>query len=221
MKYRLFIIFMIAFFVTTTQVWGFTAQKKQNTITTQTELVDRRISLEKRYSNKFVNDVFKDNILLTLSYMTGKVKKTSDINWNDVIKDAQYEIVLQPGEVFAFHDDVLPEYKGKVIKTTNVQFDASYGFKTDGYLYGDGVCHLASLMNWAARDAGLKVVAPTNHDFAIVPEIDRKYGTAIYTTPGESQIDKMQNLYITNSFDKPVRMVFTYKDKELSAAVYK
>jgi hypothetical protein len=34
-------------------------------------------SLENRYTNTFVNDVFSDNILLALAYMNGVIKKAS------------------------------------------------------------------------------------------------------------------------------------------------
>ena len=37
-------------------------------------LASRTFSMEDRYNNKFVNDVFKDNILLALNYMSGAVK---------------------------------------------------------------------------------------------------------------------------------------------------
>ena len=38
-------------------------------------LTEANYSLTNRYSNTYVNDVFTDNILLTLAYMGGKVKK--------------------------------------------------------------------------------------------------------------------------------------------------
>ena len=130
-------------------------------------------------------------------------------------------MTLQPGEVFAFHDDTLPQFAGKKIVTTNAHFDASQGFRTDGEYFGDGVCHFASLINWAARDAGLTVVAPTNHDFAVIPEISREYGTAIYYSPGETDVNEQQNLYVENNFDKPVTFVFTYDGTELKVSIYK
>jgi hypothetical protein len=182
-------------------------------------LSQHAMSLEDRYPVQSVSDVFKDNILLTLYYLSGKVKDPSQINWDEIHKPFHYEMTLKPGEVFAFHNDVLPQYQGKTIVTTNATFGPSDGFRSDGYLYGDGVCHLASLINWAARDAGLSVNAPTNHNFAVIPEISREYGTAIYYSPGQSQTNEMQNLYVENNLQKPVHFVFDYKDGMLSVSV--
>lgn len=174
----------------------------------------RTISLNKRYSNKYVNDVFKDNILLTLQYMNGK-SQSKTIDWNTIEKPTEFEITLQPDEVFAFHDAVLPEYQGKVVKTTRAHFNGIEGFKSDGYLMGDGVCHLASLMNWVAQDAGLDVTARVSHDFAHIPEVPREYGTSIMTP------DAMQNLYIKNNFKKQVVLKFNYDGANLTVAVTK
>ncbi len=184
-------------------------------------LGQEKMSLAHRYAVQSVSDVFKDNILLTLGYLSGSVKNAQDINWETLHKDTSYTMTLKPGEVFAFHDDVLPQYAGKKVVSTNAHFDASQGFKTDGLYYGDGVCHFASLINWAARDAGLTVNAPTNHDFAVIPEISREYGTAIYYSPGESSINQQQNLYVENTLDKPVTFVFSYAGDELMVSVYK
>lgn len=189
---------------------------------TQNQLLARHeMSLTDRYPIPSVSKVFADNILLTLDYMSGMVKDSGQIDWNTVRKPATYEFTLQPGEVFAFHDDVLPEFAGKKIITTNAHFDASEGFEYDGDLYGDGVCHLASLMNWVARDAGLEVVAPTPHNFAVIPGIDAKYGTAIYYEAGDTSANEAQNLYIKNTLDKPVQFVFTYENNNLTLSIYK
>jgi hypothetical protein len=184
-------------------------------------LGSEKMSLENRYAVKSVSDVFKDNILLTLGYMSGSVKNAEDVNWDSLHKPTSYEVTLQPGEVFAFHDSVLPQYAGKKVSTTNAHFDASQGFRTDGLYFGDGVCHFASLINWAARDAGLNVVAPTNHDFAVIPEVDRKYGTAIYYSPGDTTVNEQQNLYVENTLGKPVKFVFAYDGTDLKVSVYK
>lgn len=175
-------------------------------------------SLEKRYADTFVNDVFKDNILLTLAYMRG-MTKTNNPNWSEVEKPFTYSITLKPGEVFAFHEDILPEFAGKVVKTTNAHFGADEGFKSDGYLVADGVCHLASLINEAASKAELKVVAPTNHDFAVIPEIPRQYGTAIYFMPEDTSTNALQNLYVENNKEKPVTLVFDYTNNQLTVSV--
>lgn len=179
---------------------------------------DAEFSLNDRYSNSYVSNVFADNILLTLAYMRGIIKDNK-VDWNAVKAPFTYSFTLQPGDVFAFHQDVLPQFEGKVVKTTTADFDSDQGFESDGYLVADGVCHLASLMNEAATRAGLTVVAPTNHDFAVIPEVDRKYGTAIYYMPGDTSSNQLQNLYVQNNQDKPVTFVFTYKDNALDVKV--
>lgn len=178
-------------------------------------LGERAFSLDDRYWNAYVTKVFKDNILLTMAYLSGKVSKGEKIDWDAIRKPFSYDFVLKPGEVFAFHDTLLPEYTGKVVKTTGVDFGAGEGFVSDGELYGDGVCHLASLIGWAARDAKLDVVAPTNHNFARIPDVPAKYGVAIYAG------NAAQNLYVRNNFDKPVKFVFTYKDDVLHVSIQK
>ncbi len=181
-------------------------------------LGSQAFSLEKRYANTFVNDVFKDNILLTLAYMRG-MTITNNPNWNIVEQPFTYSFTLKPGEVFAFHEDILPEFAGKIVKTTNAHFGASEGFKSDGYLVADGVCHLASLIHEAAFKAGLQVVSPTNHDFAVIPEIPREFGTAIYFMPGQTNNNALQNLYVKNNKDKPIDIVFDYHNNELTVNV--
>ncbi len=182
-------------------------------------LSTHQMSLTDRYQVPSVNDVFKDNILLNIAYMNGRVASPRDINWNSLNKPFQTHFILQPGEMFAFHDDVLPQFEGKVTKTTKAHFNAQEGFKSDGYLFGDGVCHLASLIGWAARDAQLDVVAPTNHDFMTIPEIPSKYGVSIYAASGESSVSEQQNLYIKNNFKKPIAFVFDYKNEQLKVSV--
>lgn len=178
------------------------------------ELASKSISLENRYNNKFVNDVFKDNILLTLNYMDGAVKNKADISWPDVEKPFNYEFTLNPGERFAFHDGLLPAYSGNVVKTTGVRFNSFEGFKYDGDLVGDGVCHLASLIYWAAKDAGLEAYAPSNHNFAKINDVPKEYGVGILAP------SPLGNLYITNNLDKPVTFVFAYKNSILTVAIY-
>ncbi len=148
--------------------------------------------LDNRYPNQQVNQVFKTNILLTLNFI------------NDHKDSNKVEFMLGPGETFAFHDNVLSKYSGKVTKTTGAHFNYADGFLSDGYLMGDGVCHLASLINWVAQDAGLLVEAPVSHDFANIPDVPREYGTSIYFTPNGGNSSQLQNLYVTNNKDYPV-----------------
>lgn len=182
------------------------------------QIASHAMSMNNRYANTFVNDVFKDNILLTLHYFGGEVKSASDINWKKIESDYRFEFTLNPGEEFAFHDKIAKQYAGNLVKVGNAHFNYTDGFKSDGYLTGDGVCHLASLVYWVAKDAGLEAIAPANHNFANIPDVPRQYGVSIYTNPygagGESQ-----NLYITNTKDKPVIFVFDYHDTNLTVSV--
>lgn len=186
----------------------------------QKYLATSEISLDKRYGNKYVNDVFRDNILLNMSYLAGKVTKKEDVNWDQIEKPFSYKFILPAGKTFAFHEDVLPQYKDTVIKTTNADFNYDDGFKSDGYLTGDGVCHLASLIYKASKNAGLDAYAPTAHDFAVIPEIDREYGVSIYKMPGQTQANAMQNLYITNNKGNAVVFEFNYEDGELKLSIF-
>lgn len=178
----------------------------------QKQLATHEMSLDKRYNNQFVNGVFKDNILLNIAYLDGKVHGAKDINWKDIEKPLRYEFTLKPGESFAFHDSVLPQYQSKISLTTNAHFNSDEGFKSDGYLVGDGVCHFASLINWVARDANLDVNAPTNHNFAIIPEVPKEYGVAIFDQKNDPSASSEQNLYITNNHNNPVKFVFDYRN---------
>lgn len=182
-------------------------------------LASHSFSLENRYENSSVNAVFKDNILLTLAYLDGTVKSKTDISWDKIASPFHYEFILEPGQEFAFHDQILPEYKGGVTKTTNAHFNYQDGFKSDGYLTGDGVCHLASLVYWAAKDAGLTAIAPTDHDFAKIPDIPKEYGVSIYALPGAFETSARQNLYITNGLDEPVSFIFDFDGSSLTVDV--
>lgn len=184
-------------------------------------LANRNIRLDTRYPNAQVNKVFKSNILLTLSYISGRKNSDGPVFWENLEQNSLIEFTLNPGQTFAFHDDVLSKYQGLVSKTTGAHFNYEDGFLSDGYLMGDGVCHLASLMNWAARDAGLLVESPTNHNFANIPEIPREYGTSIYFDPKNSYSSEMQNLYITNNQDYPVTFRFKYSQDSLELSVLK
>ena len=182
-------------------------------------LATHRFSLENRYADSFVNNVFKDNILLTLNYAAREKVDPQKLDWNTIEKPSQYKLVLKPGETFAFHDDVLPQYRGRVSQTTNAHFNFQEGFKSDGYLTGDGVCHLASILYWVAKDAGLDALAPTRHYFAPVPDVPREFGVSIYNYPGKNASNEEQNLYITNNKNKSVEFVFSYDGHDLTVSV--
>jgi hypothetical protein len=187
----------------------------------QDVLAKKSISLENRNSNKFVNDVFKDNILLTLNYMTETVKNKSEIDWEEVGRPRFYQFSLKPGESFAFHEQMQSAYISSVVKTTNAHFNYQDGFKSDGYLMGDGVCHLASLLYWASKDAGLTTQAPTDHDFAKINEVPKEYGVSIFYLPNGFEKSTRQNLYITNSLDNPIFFIFNFDGKDLSIKIVK
>mgnify|MGYP004417309561 CR=1 FL=1 len=222
---KLLLIIPIAIFFGAMQVQAYSSSVPQATAikeqSHQQLLSKDEMSLQNRYSNAYINDVFKDNILLNLAYLSGRVENASQINWDDVRTPSTYEFTLQPGEVFAYHDDVLPEFEGRIAKIGGSHFGAIDGYRSSGALYGDGVCHFATLINWAARDAGLKVVAPTNHNFAVVPGIDPMYGTSIYYDPNQPTVSQMQNLYVENNLDVPVTFVFNNKGDALEVSIYK
>lgn len=175
-------------------------------------LSERNFNLEERYPDKWVSNVFKDNILLTLYYLRGN-EKTQNVDWAEVQKPFHYEFKLKKDKVFAFHEDVLPQFEGKVVKTTNSHFNSYEGFKSDGWLIGDGVCHLASFINMAARDAGLNVLSPVNHNFAAIPQVPWEYGVSIFSS------QKQQNLYVTNNKEAEIALAFDYKDAILKVSV--
>lgn len=176
-------------------------------------------SLSNRYSNSYVNTVFSDNILLTLAYMGGKVKRGQDISWDSVKSSGVKTLLLKPGQTFAFHDEVLGKYKGKVALTTNAHFNSNEGFKSDGWLVGDGVCHLASFMYVAATKAGLLSEAPTRHDFALIPDVPKQSGVSIFYSPNNPSSSTLQNLYITNNQSKTIAFVFVHGKDNLDIKV--
>lgn len=182
-------------------------------------LASHEFSLAKRYEDASVNDVFKDNILLTLAILKNGAPLTKPIDWNSLDNPGQASVTLAAGDVFAFHDSILPEYQGKRVRSIPAHYNAQDGFKSDGFLYGDGVCHLASLLNWVARDAGLGVESRVNHDFAPIAEVPREYGVSIYSKPTKDAGTALQNLYITNTRTNPIEIVFDYDGKNLRISI--
>ena len=156
-------------------------------------LATKTMDLNIRARGESVNQVFKYNILLA-------VEKFDD------------GFVLEPGEVFAFHQQARPEFADQPLKTGFTRYEASEGYQTTLGLPGNGVCHLATLMNWAASEAGLEVTALVNHDFAPVPGAPREYGTSIRYMPDGSRNSANQNLYIKNTLDQPVEFIFTVSE---------
>lgn len=197
------------------------AQLKTEATQAQTTLASRSMSLNKRYGYENPDNVYKDNILLNLAYLSGSVKSKNDINWDDLHKPTSIRFSLEPGQVFAYHDLIAEEYKKDVAVTVHTNFGAGDGYKYEGGLYGMGVCHLASLIHWAALDAGLESVAPTNHDFYPIPEIPKEYGTAIFNSPDAPAVSAKQNLYIKNNLDTKVTFKFDFDGINLKVSVLK
>ncbi len=211
---------MLPTFLSTLALWASLNSAGQLVMAPTPKIVStHEMSLNDRYPVKSVSDVFKDNILLNMAYLENKVSDPKQINWGEVESPFNYSFTLKPGQTFAFHDSVLPLYQASVVKTTNANFSGAEGFKSDGYLYGDGVCHLASLINWAAKDANLDVYAPTNHNFANIPQVPREFGVAIYDSPNAKGESAMENLYITNNQPEDVTFDFSYDGNNLKVTV--
>lgn len=182
-------------------------------------LGEKQYSMENRYPVKSVNEVMKKNILLNLAYINGTVTKKSQIDWNRITSSFHFEKTLKPGEVFAFHDIVGKEYSGKVAFTSNSNFGVTDGYVTDGYLYGDGVCDLASLINWTAKSAGLVTDVPKDHrSVGPIPDVPDEYGVSIYSDP-VSNIGANNNLYVTNNKDFDVKFHFSFDGTNLKVAI--
>lgn len=79
---------------------------------------------------------------------------------------------------------------------------------------------MASLIYWVAKDARLDTKAPTNHDFMVIPEIDKQYGVSIYSNPFSKGSYQMQNLYVTNNKQKPIIFKFEYNGEKLKVSTF-
>jgi vancomycin resistance protein YoaR len=164
-------------------------------------LASETMDLNTRYPVESVSEGFKENILIAVNYLQ------------------KNEIVIRPGEVFAFHKNIMPEFKKDKIITQESGFIAKDGYKYVAGLAGNGVCHLASLMNEVAQEAGLEVTAPTNHNFANIPGIDKKYGTSIKYVENGGSVSERQNLYIKNNNNVPIKFEFTLEGDNLSFSI--
>jgi vancomycin resistance protein YoaR len=167
-------------------------------------LASESLDLNRRAPAESVNEGFKENILIAVDHL----KKV-----NGGI------LVLQPGEVFAFHKNISPRFQGEKIIAQESGFGIKDGYKVIAGLPGNGVCHLASLMNKTSHQAGLEVVSEVNHDFAQIPGIEREYGTSIYFMPGGGGSSAAQNLYIKNNKSFPVEFIFDLNGNQLQFAI--
>lgn len=193
-------------------------------------LVEKSFSLETRNANEGVAQTFTDNILLCLHYLnqdTESFKKDKEkvgpenIDWEKVKEPFEVSFVLKPGEYFAFHGNILSEYQDKSLITGNSQFSYQDGYKAVAGLYGNGVCHLASFINWVASEADLEVNSPVNHDFYPIPEVPQEFGTSILYWPDNGRNSANQNLYLKNNFDSPILFTFNFDGEKLELKVQK
>jgi len=164
----------------------------------ETVLSSETMDLGSRYHVESISNGFMRNILINVWYLVGTKP-----------------LILQPGEVFAFHKNILPQFKDEKIVTQESGFNSQDGYVAVAGLYGNGVCHLATLMNWVSSEAGLEVTALASHDFSPVPGIDRKYGTSIRYMPDGSRNSSGQNLYVKNTFDYPVEFKFSLENERV------
>lgn len=181
-------------------------------------LAEHSLDLTLRDQDTRANQGFGDNILLALHYLKGDPPAGGQVNWEKIRAPFETSFTLQSGEIFAFHDNVLPEFSppaGGPLVTMNSEFLTTEGYKSVWGLGGNGVCHLASLMNWMASEGGLMVVAPNKHNFALIPGVPREYGTSIRSQSAN------QNLYIRNNFAYPVTFVFKTNNREVDLKIVK
>lgn len=187
-------------------------------------LAKQELNLTNRIPNyPYGNQIFADNILLSLHYLKGDVwdDKEKDIDWEKIRQPFEVSFTLNPGEAFAFHNNLLPRYKDSVVLTGNSRFFVEDGYKSLNGLGGNGVCHLASLINWAAKEAGLESISFVNHDFSPVPGVPREYGASIFYTQDSGANSQMQNLYVKNNFEEPVEFEFKVDEKKVILTVSK
>jgi vancomycin resistance protein YoaR len=163
--------------------------------TKEVVLAEYSLDLSERNSSPQINEIFVFNILHAVDYFPETV-------------------VLLPGEIFAFHPNVLPEFADQPLKTGWTKYTKSEGYQTALGLPGNGVCHLATLINWTAQEAGLEVTAKVDHNFAPVPGIPKEHGTSIRFMPDGGLNSQDQNLYVRNNFDFPVKFAFEIEEEE-------
>lgn len=159
-------------------------------------LAEQSLDLKTRHRETQINEAFAFNILHALEFFPSP-------------------LILRPNEVFVFHEMVLPEFEGDSLVSSQTRYLAKEGYQTVLGLPGNGVCHLASLMNWVASEAGLEVKAEVNHRFAPIPGVPEEHGTSIRYTPDGRLNSQKQNLYLKNNFDYPVEFIFETKGEAL------
>ncbi len=176
-------------------------------------LSSRTLDLKTRLPNEYGASVFADNILLALQYLKNPIAAKAMVGkWDKIREPFTVEFTLKPGETFAFHETVLPEFKNPTVVLKS-KFYMDEGYKELGGLGGNGVCHLASLINWAAKTANLETTVLVNHDFYPVPGVPLENGTSIFSS------DPRQNLYIKNNQTDPITFKFEADEQKVKLEI--
>ncbi|MEK7611431.1 MAG: VanW family protein [Patescibacteria group bacterium] len=176
------------------------------------------LDLTQRHGNRAINAGYGDNIRLYLHYLKGDAPQLEN-NWTKIREPFSFNLTLAPGQVLAFHPAVLPELRNKTVFFADTNLSASDGYRAVDGLWGKGVCDIASFLNMAATKAGLKVTAKTNHDFAPISGVDRRYGTSIYYDPSENLSSQKQNLYLENTRLNPLTIMFSVGETNVEIVV--
>ncbi|MCL5438660.1 MAG: hypothetical protein M1268_01585 [Patescibacteria group bacterium] len=197
-------------------------------------LAEHSMDLRNRIEDKYENEVFSDNIILALHYFKGdannfKIDKSKtgpqNIEWEKIREPFSFSFELKPDEVFAFHRNISRDYLNSNIKTVGSRYNFEDGYKAVAGLSGNGVCHLASFINWTAQDVPLidgkklKVTAKVSHDFAEIPGVPQEFGTSIFYSPFGAGNSQNQNLYIKNTFPKPLKFTFSVKKEKVDLKI--
>lgn len=175
----------------------------------QVVLSERALIFDEFNLGDYADGILSFNILRYFHFLKGDAE---EFVGNEVREPFEGRLVLNPGEVFAYHPEVLDEYQDAVAITPETDLSLADGYKALEGLSANGVCYSASLFNWVASEAGLEVVAKVNHDFFPVPGVPREYGTSIYHLAG-SHSSRLQNLYIRNSYEFPVEFCYFASDR--------
>lgn len=200
------------------------------TLAVQEVRAHETLDLKARHGNKNINAGYGDNIRLYLHYLKGDVANLTlpgaltdagptVIDWAKVREPLTLSFTLVPGEVFAFHPGLLPEFKDKRVYAVPTSLDQADGYRYIDGLWGNGVCHLASFFNWVGSEAGLKVTAKVNHNFAPIYGVPKIYGTAVYYATGQETSNAKQNLYLENTKPNPVTITISIDDKKVEMLV--
>jgi len=99
-------------------------------------LAQKRLDLKTRAPADSINRGFADNIILSLHYLKGE-KKNRRVDWERAREPFTATVVLNPGEVFAFHANALSEYPN-LKATMNSRFFVDEGYKSVAGLGGNG-----------------------------------------------------------------------------------